>query len=167
MLNFINGENLEKRFGGNAEDLDYTGNNLFPPRMPSSQKFLLDNENRNEVLISKKVYKELMKKLPKESLSPFILEEIENEKKEKEEKLRNIEREKMIKQKNEEDNNKKDILEMIQNINWEIKNEFPKKSFINKSKIPFLDIEIESFQNDIKNFNINKDKCNWILQMKS
>ena len=165
MLNYINGDNLEKRFGGNAENLDYSENNLFPPRMPSSQKFLLDNENRNQILISKNKYKEIMNTLPKESLSPFILEEIENEKKEMEEKR--IEREKLIKKKNDEDNNKKDILDMIQNINWESKNEFPKNSLINKSIIPFVNSEIESFQNDIKNFNINKDKCNWVLKMKS
>ena len=119
MLKFINGDNLEKRFGGNAENLDYSGNNLFPPRMPSSQKFLLENENRDQVLISKNEYRKLMNKLPKESLSPFILEEIENEKKKEIEEKKNIEMERL---KSEVDKNQKDIYEMIQNINWEIKN---------------------------------------------
>ena len=164
MLKFINGDNLEKRFGGNAENLDYSGNNLFPPRMPPSQKFLLENENRDQVLISKNEYRKLMNKLPKESLSPFILEEIENEKKKEIEEKKNIEMERL---KSEVDKNQKDIYEMIQNINWEIKNEFPKKSLINKSEISLINITIESFENDIKMFNVNKDKCNWILDMKS
>ena len=69
--------------------------------------------------------------------------------------------------KSEVDKNQKDIYEMIQNINWEIKNEFPKKSLINKSEISLINITIESFENDIKMFNVNKDKCNWILDMKS
>ena len=132
--------------------------------MTSSQKFLLENINRDQVLISRNEYRKLMNKLTKESLSPFILEEIENEKKKEIEEKKNIEMERL---KSEVDKNQKDIYEMIQNINWEIKNEFPKKSLINKSEISLINITIESFENDIKMFNVNKDKCNWILDMKS
>ena len=49
---YINEDNLEKRFGGEAIDLDYgEDNSLFPPRMPSDN-FFLENENDKDILIT-------------------------------------------------------------------------------------------------------------------
>ena len=75
MRNFIRRDNFEKRFGGDADNLNYCDDNLFPPNMPSSRKFLLDNENPEDLLITKEQYKKIMKELPQESLSPYILKE--------------------------------------------------------------------------------------------
>ena len=49
MRNFIRRDNFEKRFGGDADNLNYCDDNLFPPNMPSSRKFLLDNENPEDL----------------------------------------------------------------------------------------------------------------------
>ena len=87
MRNFIRRDNFEKRFGGDADNLNYCDDNLFPPNMPSSRKFLLDNENPEDLLITKEQYKKIMKKLPQESLSPYILKENENEEKKEKEKI--------------------------------------------------------------------------------
>ena len=54
--------------------------------MPSSRKFLLDNENPEDLLITKEQYKKIMKELPQESLSPYILKENEIEEKKKKKK---------------------------------------------------------------------------------
>ena len=55
--------------------------------MPSSRKFLLDNENSEDLLITKEQYKKRMKQLPQESLSPYILKENEIEEKKEKEKI--------------------------------------------------------------------------------
>ena len=86
MRNFIRRDNFEKRFGGDADNLNYCDDNLFPPNMSSSRKFLLDNENPEDLLITKEQYKKIMKELPQESLSPYILKENEIEEKKKKKK---------------------------------------------------------------------------------
>ena len=78
----IREDNLENKFGGLINDLVYGENNcLFPPRMPS-QFFIKENEDINKILISEKEYIDLMNndKIPKESLSPYILEKLKIEK---------------------------------------------------------------------------------------
>ena len=81
----INPENIEERFGGKATDLIYDVENaLFPPRMPSNN-FLLDNENPKDILITEEQYIEKYNAnvIPLNSESPFILEKLRKEKIEK------------------------------------------------------------------------------------
>ena len=81
----INPENIEERFGGKATDLIYDVENaLFPPRMPSNN-FLLDNENPKDILITEEQYIEKYNanEIPLNSESPFILEKLRKEKIEK------------------------------------------------------------------------------------
>ena len=160
MRNFIRGDNFEKRFGGDADNLNYCDDNLFPPNMPSSRKFLLDNENSEDLLITKEQYKKRMKQLPQESLSPYILKENEIEKIKEKEKM---DEERVLKEKEQ---NEKDIEDMIKDIDWEIKDEFVNINFQNY----FNSIDtyyFNSFTEDLKEFNDNKNKCNWTLNMKS
>ena len=82
----INPENLEERFGGKAPNCIYDEeNSLFPPRMPSNN-FFLENENPKEILITEEEYIERYNagKIPVKSASPFILEKLRKEKADKE-----------------------------------------------------------------------------------
>ena len=86
LFDYIREDNLEIKFGGLQSNLIYGEVNcLFPPRMPS-HFFLKDGEDINKILISEKEYIDLMNnnKIPKESLSPYILEKVEKLKVEKE-----------------------------------------------------------------------------------
>ena len=77
----FNPDNLEKRFGGRAEDLIYGGDNsLFPPRVPT-HNISLPNENLNDFLITEEEYINRCKKglIPKESISPYILDKLNEE----------------------------------------------------------------------------------------
>ena len=74
-------ENLEKRFGGKAEDLVYGENDsLFPPRVPCENVFF-PWEDKNKILISEEEYINKCKngEIPIESMSPFIKEKLINE----------------------------------------------------------------------------------------
>ena len=89
-------ENLEKRFGGKAEDLIYGENDsLFPPRVPCDNVFF-PWEDKNKILISENEYINKCKngEIPIESMSPFIQEKLiieeQNKKKHKEEQNKNI-----------------------------------------------------------------------------
>ena len=89
-------ENLEKRFGGKAEDLVYGENDsLFPPRVPCDNVFF-PWEDKNKILISENEYINKCKngEIPIESMSPFIQEKLiieeQNKKKHKEEQNKNI-----------------------------------------------------------------------------
>ena len=164
ILNYIRSDNLEKKFGGDVDNFIYSDNNLFPPNMPLSGKFLLDNENPKELLITPEEYKKRIKNLPEESLSPFILEEIKNEEKEKklEEEKRNKE-EILIKLKEEQEKNEKDINDMMFENDWEIKDEFLQNEINEISNPNFISY---SFQKYLNNFNTNKNECNWELYKK-
>ena len=77
----FNPYNLEKRFGGQAEDLVYEGeNSLFPPRVPTDNIFL-PGENANNILISEDEYINRCKKglIPTQSISPYILDKLDEE----------------------------------------------------------------------------------------
>ena len=81
----INPENIERRFGGTAEDLVYEQENgLFPPRMPSNNYFL-ENENPKEILMTEEEYMEKYNSgyLPPRSISPYIKEKVRKEKNDK------------------------------------------------------------------------------------
>ena len=78
---YINPDNIEKRFGGEALDLDYgEENSLFPPRMPTDN-FFLENENPKDILITEEEYIEKYKagQIPLRNASPYILEKLKNE----------------------------------------------------------------------------------------
>ena len=79
---YINEDNLEKRFGGEAIDLDYgEDNSLFPPRMPSDN-FFLENENAKDILITEEEYIEKLNsgKIPQRSASPYLSDKLKIEK---------------------------------------------------------------------------------------
>ena len=79
----FNPDNLEKRFGGRAEDLVYEGDNsLFPPRVPTD-KIFFPYENPNNILITEEEYIMKCKKglIPKQSISPYILDKLNEEQK--------------------------------------------------------------------------------------
>ena len=77
----FNPDNLEKRFGGRAENLVYGGeNSLFPPRVPTDNIFF-PNENPKNILISEEEYINRCKKglIPRQSISPYILDKLNEE----------------------------------------------------------------------------------------
>ena len=85
-----------------------------------------------------------MKQLPQESLSPYILKENEIEEKKEKEKIWKVLKEK--------EQNKKEIEDMIKDIDWEIKDEFVNINFQNY----FNSIDayyFNSFREDLKEFN--------------
>ena len=118
---YINEDNLEKRFGGEAIDLDYgEDNSLFPPRMPSDN-FFLENENAKDILITEEEYIEKFNsgKIPQRSASPYLSDKLKIEKidikeeKEIKEKLEikeenEIKEEKEVKEEKEEIKEEKD-----------------------------------------------------------
>ena len=77
----IRKDNIEEQFGGTAPNM-YAGeeNCFFPPRMPS-QNFIKDEENKNNILISEEEYIKRYKegKIPIETVSPYIYNEIKKE----------------------------------------------------------------------------------------
>ena len=87
----FNPDNLEKRFGGRAEDLVYGGeNSLFPPRVPTDNIFF-PYENPKNILITEEEYINRCKKdlIPRQSISPYILDKLNEEQEIKE--INNIE----------------------------------------------------------------------------
>ena len=55
---------------------------------------------------------------------------------------------------------------MINGIDWEIKEEFKKNDSFSQINSNFSIIPNNYFEKDLKNFNINKNKCNWDIDMK-
>ena len=103
---YINPDNIEKRFGGDALDLDYDEeNSLFPPRMPT-EEFFLENENSKDILVTEEEYLEKFKvgSIPLKSASPYIPDDIKKERIEQE----RIEREKEEQEKAEEEKAEKE-----------------------------------------------------------
>ena len=77
----FNPDNLEKRFGGRAENLIYGEDNcLFPPRVPTDN-ISLPNENINDYLITEEEYINKCKKglIPTQSISPYIIDKLNEE----------------------------------------------------------------------------------------
>ena len=106
---YINEDNLEKRFGGEAFDLDYgEDNSLFPPRMPSDN-FFLENENPKDILISEEDYiqKYNSGQIPQSFANPYLagklkkVKKVIKEEKEKEEIKEEIKEENEIKEEKE------------------------------------------------------------------
>ncbi len=55
---------------------------------------------------------------------------------------------------------------MINGNDWEIKNELKKNDCFSQINSNFSIIPNDYFEKDVKKFNINKNKCNWIIDMK-
>ena len=173
MFNFINPLNLEKRFGGDADDLQYDGeNSLFPPKMPEQQKFLLDNENKNNILISEEEYIKIMNTLPEESLSPYILKHIQiNEEKKR---LEKIQKDNEIRIKKEEED-KKIFVEKLNEFNerffsdenWSFNSENIKiNNNNNKNENNVVKIKSQSSKllQDLYDFNKRKKNMFWSIK---
>ena len=153
----ISPQNLEERFGGSAQNCLYEEPNcLFPPRMPSNE-YLKPNEDPNSILISEEEYIERYNNgnIPKESVSPFILERIKREKKirEKEEIAKKKREEALIKR-----NEAKTKAELNINTTWNTGNELFDLDKFQTSSTGFLD--------GLKNFQSMKEKfCNSIMTL--
>ena len=153
----INPENLEEKFGGTAENCVYDKeNSLFPPRMPTNN-FFLENENPNEILITEEEYIERYNsgKLPIRSVSPFIIEKLRKEKIDKE-------KEEITRKKREEHQVKlaeaKTRAELNLHTTWISSNEnFDISKFKMKS---------DKFIEKINSFRIKRDNfCNGITEL--
>ena len=113
MFEEIRKDNVEISMGGTAPDARIgVENGIFPPRMPS-ENFLLDSQRKEDILISEEEYIKKYKngEIPKDLLSPFILDKLKEEESNKI-KLDNSEKneiEKQITPKNNEIENKKNI----------------------------------------------------------
>ena len=158
----ISPENLEQRLGGRADNCEYDQpHSLFPPRMPS-QFFFKEGEDPNQILITEEEYIKKYKegKIPKQSVSPFILEKLRIEE------IDRKKRELIEKRKNEAlmlEKNSKSRKELNLNTSWiEQKESFDMDKFYCCSNDDFF----EAFGNIMKmkdNLNNNID----ILQRKS
>ena len=113
MFEEIRKDNVEISMGGTAPDARIgVENGIFPPRMPS-ENFLLDSQRKEDILISEEEYIKKYKngEIPKNLLSPFILDKLKEEESNKI-KLDNSEKneiEKQITPKNNEIENNKNI----------------------------------------------------------
>ena len=154
----INPQNIEERFGGSAPNCVYDQENcLFPPRMPSNY-YLKEDEDPNEIFISEEEYIQRYNegKIPKGSVSPFIIDKIKRERKEKE-------KEEMMRKKREQAliirNEAKSKAELNLNTNWKSENEyFDLKKF---------NVRSNGFLNELKNFRNMKAKfCNNLVVLK-
>ncbi len=175
ILQNIRKENLEKKFGGSAPDLIPGKDNMFPPRMPDNGgRYILDSEKKENVLISREEYIKRMNNKMIDTVSPYVIKEIEEEEeaeeqKEKERIQKEIEREK------EERKQElcKDINEMLNDTNWVVSNEFdpvstdtPSSHMSLKSLSSYNSLSARSRQRTqqiITDFNKRKAQHNWSI----
>ena len=105
----IREDNIEEAFGGTAPNLPIENENgFFPPRMPS-QKFIRDEENINDILITEEEYINKYKKgeIPEGCISPYLYDQLVVKEEEKIEKKIS---EEIQEKKSEEINKKKSIV---------------------------------------------------------
>ena len=148
----ISPDNLQKNYGGSAPDVIDGGNNLFPPKMPSTN-FALNGEKLN--IISEEAYKEMC--LNSNPYKPFVIspkylekwnkeKEMEKERdKEKENELAKLNEAKLAEKKLEE---KKVVIE-------------PQISFVNKmgeNRISIRKNNREYIHNFLKEFEFDDFK---------
>lgn len=158
----FNRQNLEKKFGGDALDVEYhKPNGLFPPRMPCSY-FFKESDDPKELLITENEYMEKVKKgeIPKQSLSPFIIEKINKMKKEKI--IRNKEKENIRKMfKNKFQYKKKSLMiNPVLKAEWKIK-----KEMFDLSKFRPFETSSNCF-NEIQSFSQRKKSfCNTLTKL--
>lgn len=77
LLKFINKEQIEKKFGGQAENIE---KNFFPPKFPSNA-YLLSKERYEEILVSESKYIEMVNSNNKIVVSPYLEEMTKNKNK--------------------------------------------------------------------------------------
>jgi hypothetical protein len=132
----IRKDNIEEYFGGTAPNVHIgEENGLFPPRMPSD-KFMLDSDNPQNLLISEEEY---IKKyndgeIPENVVSPYLKDKLNLNKKneeiiEKQEVVEDVKSTKIQKSHTETKNSSKNIIKNINinGINMKIKKQ--KKNF--------------------------------------
>ena len=77
----IRRDNVEKQFGGTAPDMPVDSENgFFPPRMPSD-RYIKDDENPNDFLITEEEYINKYKngEIPEGCVSPYVYEQLKQE----------------------------------------------------------------------------------------
>jgi len=75
MFEFINNEQVEKKYGGLAKNVDGEIDGYFPPIIPS-ENFLKQSDQREEFLISEEMYIELYHQGRISRLSPYMIDKI-------------------------------------------------------------------------------------------
>ena len=145
----FNPQNLEERFGGQAQNCIYEAENgLFPPRMPCNN-YLKPSEDPKEIFISEEEYIERYNNgnIPQESISPYVKERIKREKKEREkERITRKKREEAMIKRSEA----KTKAELNINTTWNSGNELFDLDKFNTSSTGFLD--------GLKSFSSMKEK---------
>ena len=140
---FIREDNIQKKYGGTANNVIYGNDNLFPPIVPS-EKYLKGDENLNIVTI--KEYKEMC--LNSNPFKPFVICE-------KYKKLWEEEEELLTENQKTNDKSglmKNSFLSVDDFINIFEKNNNNQKRKIIKTKPKKIDIEgIKNFMNGMKN----------------
>ena len=77
LFEFINRSQIEKKFGGTAENIEI--GNFFPPNMPSSNYQLEDdNDGNSKNFVSEEKYVELVKNDLVTTISPYIRDYCQN-----------------------------------------------------------------------------------------
>ena len=87
LFEIIRRDNIEQQFGGTAPNLPVDPENgFFPPRMPS-EKFMKDEENPNDILITEEQYINKYKngEIPEGCISPYLYDQLKEEENKKEE----------------------------------------------------------------------------------
>ena len=87
LFEIIRRDNIEQQFGGTAPNLPVDSENgFFPPRMPS-EKFIKDEENSNDILITEEQYINKYKngEIPEGCISPYLYDQLKEEENKKEE----------------------------------------------------------------------------------
>ena len=153
----INPQNLEERFGGQAQNCVYDEENcLFPPRMPCNN-YLKSNEDAKDIFITEEEYIERYNtgNIPPQSVSPFVMERIKKEKKMKE-------KEEIARKKREDAETKKNEAktksELNINTTWNTDNELFDIDKFHTTSNGFID--------GINSFRSMKDKfCNNLITL--
>ena len=88
----IRRDNVEKQFGGTAPDMPVDSENgFFPPRMPSG-RYIKDDENPKDFLITEEEYIKKYKngEIPEGCVSPYVYEQLKQEQINKDNDINNI-----------------------------------------------------------------------------
>ena len=87
LFEIIRRDNIEQQFGGTAPNLPVEPENgFFPPRMPS-EKFIKDEENPDDILITEEQYINKYKngEIPEGCISPYLYDQLKEEENKKDE----------------------------------------------------------------------------------
>jgi hypothetical protein len=150
MQEFIRKENLQIKHGGTAPDVEYGGDNLFPPVVPSD---VYNKEEEELNIVSPEEYKEMC--LNSNPFRPFVINESYNRKWKKEEEqiiLRKRQSSKMKQKINGLKLSLNDFIVEFENTN--MKKILKNSNLFNKYKPKKLDLNcIKYFFEEMKNIN--------------